>query len=86
MASQHAEAYQELGTCELVACADMKLENTQAFTVNGTRGTYSQHNDLKEELSLSASINYEYKFSENNSRNNYPNTILVIVLTKNYQK
>ena len=51
----------------LVDARNVIDENTQAFTVNGTRGTYSQHNDLKEELSLSASINYEYKFSENNS-------------------
>ena len=51
----------------LVDARNVIDENTQVFTVNGTRGTYSQHSDLKEELSLSASINYEYKFSENNS-------------------
>ena len=51
----------------LVDARNVVDENIQVFTVNGTKGTYSQHSDLKEELSLSASINYEYKFSENNS-------------------
>ena len=41
-------------------------DNVQVFYVNGVKGSYSQNNDLKKELSLSAGINYEYKFSENN--------------------
>ena len=41
-------------------------ENVQVFYVNGTKGSYSQKNDLKKELSLSAGLNYEYKFSKNN--------------------
>ena len=41
-------------------------ENVQVFYVNGVKGSYSQNNDLKKELSLSAGLNYEYKFSENN--------------------
>jgi hypothetical protein len=41
-------------------------ENVQVFYVNGTKGSYSQNNDLKKELSLSAGLNYEYKFSKNN--------------------
>jgi hypothetical protein len=41
-------------------------DNTQVFRVNGTRGTYSQKDELKKEVSLSASLNYEYKFSKNN--------------------
>ena len=40
-------------------------ENVQVFYVNGTKGSYSQKNDLKKELSLSAGLNYEYKFSKN---------------------
>ena len=31
MAYQHAEAYQDLESCELIACADIKPENAQAF-------------------------------------------------------
>ena len=41
-------------------------ENVQVFYVNGVKGSYSQNNDLKKELSLSAGLNYEYKFSKNN--------------------
>ena len=41
-------------------------ENVQVFYVNGTKGSYSQNNDLKKELSLSTGLNYEYKFSKNN--------------------
>ena len=41
-------------------------ENVQVFYVNGVKGSYSQKNDLKKELSLSAGLNYEYKFSKNN--------------------
>ncbi|WP_415271539.1 hypothetical protein ABXT52_05370 [Candidatus Pelagibacter sp. Uisw_121] len=41
-------------------------ENVQVFYVNGVKGSYSQNNDLKNELSLSAGLNYEYKFSKNN--------------------
>ena len=41
-------------------------ENVQVFYVNGTKGSYSQNNDLKKELSLSAGLNYKYKFSKNN--------------------
>jgi hypothetical protein len=33
-------------------------DNTQVFRVNGTRGTYSQKDELKKEVSLSASLNY----------------------------
>jgi hypothetical protein len=40
-------------------------ENAQVFYVNGVKGSYSQKNDLKKELSLSAGLNYEYKFSKN---------------------
>ena len=41
-------------------------ENVQVFYVNGVKGSYSQNNDLKKELSLSTGLNYEYKFSKNN--------------------
>ena len=41
-------------------------DNAQVFYVNGVKGSYSQNNDLKNELSLSAGLNYEYKFSKNN--------------------
>ena len=41
-------------------------DNVQVFYVNGVKGSYSQNNDLKKELSLSAGLNYEYKFSKNN--------------------
>ncbi|MDA7445209.1 hypothetical protein N8799_00120 [Candidatus Pelagibacter ubique] len=41
-------------------------DNVQVFYVNGVKGSYSQNNDLKNELSLSAGLNYEYKFSKNN--------------------
>ena len=41
-------------------------DNVQVFYVNGVKGSYSQKNDLKKELSLSAGLNYEYKFSKNN--------------------
>ncbi len=40
-------------------------DNLQVFYVNGTKGTYTQNNDLKTEFSLSAGINYDYKFSQN---------------------
>jgi len=42
-------------------------DNVQIFRVNGTKGSYSQNNDLKTEVSLSAGLNYEYKFSKNNN-------------------
>jgi len=42
-------------------------DNVQIFYVNGTKGSYSQNNDLKKEFSLSTSLNYEYKFSKNNT-------------------
>ncbi len=42
-------------------------DNTQVFRVNGTRGSYSQKDELKKEISLSASLNYEYKFSKDNT-------------------
>ena len=38
----------------------------QIFYVNGTKGTYTQNNDLKTEFSLSTSLNYDYNFSQNN--------------------
>ena len=41
-------------------------ENTQVFFVNGAQGSYSQDDDLKHEVSLSAGLNYEYEFSKNN--------------------
>jgi len=41
-------------------------DNAQVFYVNGVKGSYSQNNDLKKELSLSTGLNYEYKFSKNN--------------------
>ena len=40
-------------------------DDLQVFYVNGTKGTYTQNNDLKTEFSLSAGINYDYKFSQN---------------------
>ena len=40
------------------------MKNVQVFYVNGVKGSYSQKNDLKKELSLSAGLNYEYKFSK----------------------
>ena len=40
-------------------------ENVQIFYVNGTKGSYTQNNDLKTELSLSVGLNYDYNFSEN---------------------
>ena len=42
-------------------------DNVQIFYANGTKGSYSQNNDLKKEFSLSTSLNYEYKFSKNNT-------------------
>ena len=42
-------------------------DNVQIFRVNGTKGSYSQNNDLKTEVSLSAGLNYKYKFSKNNN-------------------
>ncbi len=42
-------------------------DNVQVFRVNGTKGSYSQNNDLKSELSLSGGLNYEYKFSKKNN-------------------
>jgi hypothetical protein len=42
-------------------------ENVQVFHVNGIKGSYSQNSDLKKELSLSTSLNYNYKFSNNNT-------------------
>ncbi len=42
-------------------------DNVQVFRINGTKGSYSQNNDLKSELSLSAGLNYEYKFSKKNN-------------------
>ena len=41
-------------------------DNVQVFYVNGTKGSYSQNNDLKTELSLSAGLNYDYNFNNNN--------------------
>ena len=41
-------------------------DNEQIFYVNGTKGTYTQNNDLKTEFSLSAGFNYDYNFSQNN--------------------
>mgnify|MGYP007000330590 len=41
-------------------------DNVQIFYVNGTKGSYSQNNDLKTELSLSAGLNYDYNFNNNN--------------------
>ena len=40
-------------------------DNVQIFHVNGTKGSYTQNNDLKTEFSLSAGLNYDYNFSEN---------------------
>ena len=40
-------------------------DNVQVFYVNGTKGSYSQNNDLKTELSLSAGLNYDYNFNNN---------------------
>ena len=40
-------------------------DNVQIFHVNGTKGSYTQSNDLKSEFSLSASLNYDYNFSQN---------------------
>ena len=40
-------------------------ENVQIFHVNGTKGSYTQNNDLKTEFSLSAGLNYNYNFSKN---------------------
>ena len=40
-------------------------DNVQIFYVNGTKGSYSQNNDLKTELSLSAGLNYHYSISQN---------------------
>ena len=40
-------------------------DNVQIFHVNGTKGSYTQHNDLKTEFSLSAGLNYNYNFSKN---------------------
>ena len=37
----------------------------QIFYVNGTKGSYTQNNDLKTEFSLSAGLNYDYNFSKN---------------------
>ncbi len=41
-------------------------DNVQIFYVNGTKGSYTQNNDLKTEFSLSAGLNYDYNFSQNN--------------------
>ena len=40
-------------------------DNVQIFYVNGTKGSYTQNNDLKTEFSLSAGLNYNYNFSKN---------------------
>jgi len=40
-------------------------DNVQVFYVNGTKGSYSQNNDLKTEFSLSAGLNYDYNFNGN---------------------
>ena len=40
-------------------------DNVQVFYVNGTKGSYTQNNDLKSEFSLSAGLNYAYNFSQN---------------------
>ncbi len=39
-------------------------DNVQIFHVNGTKGSYTQNNDLKTEFSLSAGLNYNYNFSK----------------------
>ena len=41
-------------------------DNVQVFYVNGTKGSYSQNNDLKTEFSLSAGLNFDYNFNNNN--------------------
>ena len=40
-------------------------DNEQIFYVNGTKGSYTQNNDLKTEFSLSTGLNYDYNFSQN---------------------
>ncbi len=40
-------------------------DNVQIFHVNGTKGSYTQNNDLKTEFSLSAGLNFNYNFSKN---------------------
>ena len=40
-------------------------DDVQIFYVNGTKGSYTQNNDLKTEFSLSAGLNYNYNFSKN---------------------
>ena len=37
-------------------------DNEQIFYVNGTKGSYTQNNDLKTEFSLSTGLNYDYNF------------------------
>jgi len=47
MAYQHADAYQKLDTCELVACADIVEENAKAFAENyGFTATYTDYKEM----------------------------------------
>ena len=49
-----------------IADARTVLDDTeQIFYVNGTKGSYTQNNDLKTEFSLSTGLNYDYNFSQN---------------------
>jgi len=53
MAYQHAEGYQALDTCELVACADIVQENADAFAQNfGIGKTYLDYRQMLSEEDL----------------------------------
>ncbi|HIO05971.1 TPA: gfo/Idh/MocA family oxidoreductase, partial [Candidatus Poribacteria bacterium] len=55
MAYQHAKAYQDLENCELIACADIKPENAQAFADHcQLPNTYLSHMEMlkKEDLDI----------------------------------
>lgn len=53
MAYEHASAYSKLSNCEMVACADISKENTDAFAqVNNIPNVYLNHNEMLEKEQL----------------------------------
>ncbi len=55
MAYEHADAYQSVEGCELVACADIVEENAKAFAeANGFTATYHDYREMLEKERLDA--------------------------------
>ncbi len=53
MAYQHANAFQALDTCEMVACADIVEENARAFAESyGVQAVYTDYNEMLAEENL----------------------------------